>query len=395
LLEAVRVRPRILPVALIVSAGVVVSMHVGKLPPALPLLRDEFGMTLVQASFLVSFFQLAGMLFGLVGGMVADRLGPRRVMLSGIVIASAGSASGALAEGATALLASRALESAGFILTVLPGPALLARTVDATRLRLVMGFWGAYMPLGMSLGLALAPIGYAWAGWRAVWWAIALGSLAVAAAIALRVPPDDPGRRVHGSMSLVRDTVSSPRAWLLALTFGCYSSQWIAVFSFLPTLYDETGISLALAGTLTAIGAAFNIAGNLASGALLQRGLSRTTLLVAGSASMIVGAWMSFGSDAPFWLRYAGVILFSSMAGLIPGTLFATAPYFAPHAGAVSTTTGLMQQGSAIGQFVSPPVVAAVAVASAGWHNTWLVTGAMSVAVIALAIAFVPAGRVR
>jgi MFS transporter, CP family, cyanate transporter len=403
------------PVALIVAAGVVVSMHVGKLPPALPLLREEFGMTLVQASFLVSLFQLAGAMFGVFGGMVADRLGPRRVMLGGLVIAAAGSAAGALAGDAATLLASRAIESAGFILAVLPGPALLARTVDVSRLRLVMGCWSAYMPAGMGLGLALSPIGQAWFGWRPVWWAIAVLSLAVAWAIAAIVPPDRrdfavahdvPGDRADpvaarlaaprpqaAWLALVRDTLAAPRSWLLALTFGCYSSQWIAVFGFLPTFYREGGVSLEVAGALTAVGALSNVTGNVASGALLQRGLSRTTLIAAGSASMLAGAWLCFGTDLPLAVRFAGVLLFSSMAGLIPGTLFATTPFYAPHAGAVSTTTGLMQQGSALGQVASPPVVAAVAVASAGWHNTWLVTGTMSVVVFGLAFVFAALDR--
>jgi MFS transporter, CP family, cyanate transporter len=387
------------PVALIVAAGVVVSMHVGKLPPALPLLRDEFAMTLVQASFLVSLFQLAGVLFGIFGGMVADRFGPRRVMIAGLLVAAAGSAAGALATDVAAMLASRALESAGFILTVLPGPALLARSVPLSRIRLVMGGWGAYMPAGMSLGLALSPIGYAWFGWRPVWWAIAFGCVAVAWAIAAVVTPDpsgagDAGTRPRATwLALVRDTLAAPRAWLLAATFACYSSQWIAVFSFLPTFYKDAGVALELAGVLTAVGAAFNMTGNIASGLLLQRGLSRTALIAAGSLAMLAGAWLCFGTDLPFAARYAGVLLFSSMAGLIPGTLFATTPFYAPHAGAVSTTTGLMQQGSALGQFVSPPVVAAVAVASGGWHNTWVATGTMSMLVFALAFAFAAVDR--
>jgi MFS transporter, CP family, cyanate transporter len=383
----------LLPVGLIVSAGIAVSMHVGKLPPALPLLREEFGMTLVQASFLMSFFQIAGMLFGLFGGMVADRLGPRRVMLAGLSIVAVGSAGGALSADAATLLASRAVESAGFILTVLPGPALIARSVSPVRLRLVMGFWGAYMPAGMSAALVLSPLVYQAWGWRPVWWAIAALSVGIAGAIAAAVPADPRDRKPTGSVALVRETLGAPRVWLLAGTFGCYSSQWIGVFSFLPTLYAESGVPLTLAGTLTAVGAAVNVTGNLMSGALLQRGLSRATLLAAGALSMLIGAYLCFGADASFAVRYGGVLLFSSMAGLIPGTLFASTAYYAPHPRAVSTTTGLMQQGSAIGQFVSPPVIAAVAAASGGWHNTWVATGSMSVLVLALALVFARVDR--
>ena len=61
------------PLAAVMAAAVIVSLNVGKLPPALPMLREEFGLDLVAASLLVSFFQLAGMHEGrdVVVGVVA------------------------------------------------------------------------------------------------------------------------------------------------------------------------------------------------------------------------------------------------------------------------------------------------------------------------------------
>jgi len=371
--------------AAVLTAAIVVSLNVGKLPPALPALRAEFGLDLVAASLLVSFFQLAGMLLGLFGGMLADRFGPRRVMRVGLVVAAAGSMLGALAPSMAVLLASRAVESAGFILAVLPGPALLARGVPPGRLRGVMGAWSAYMPVGMALALALSPLAYESVGWRAVWWAVALASLAMAALLGRVVAPDPAGRAPHGALSLVRDTLRSPRPWVLAVAFGCYASQWMGVFSFLPTLYTEAAVPLALAGTLTAIGVAVNVIGNLSSGVLLQRGVPRPVLIAVAAVSMIVGAWLCFGSDAPFAVRYAGVLLFSAVGGLIPGTLFASTPAYAPHPRAVATTTGLMQQGSTLGQFLSPPLIAAVHAASGGWQHTWWATGALALGDLAMA----------
>jgi CP family cyanate transporter-like MFS transporter len=371
--------------AAILVAAIVVSLNVGKLPPALPLLREEFAIGLVAASLLVSFFQLAGMLLGLFGGMLADRLGPRRVMRAGLVVAAVASALGAAATDVPVLLASRALESAGFILTVLPGPALLARTTPAARLRGTMGAWSAYMPAGMALGLALTPLAYPVVGWRPVWIAIGAASLAMAALLGRLVPPDPVGRVPDGALGLVRDTLRSPRPWVLAAAFGCYASQWMGVFAFLPTLYLEAGVPLALAGALTALGVAVNVSGNLASGVLLQRGVPRWAPIAAAAASMIVGAWLCFGSDAPFAVRYAGVLLFSAMGGLIPGTLFASTARDAPHPRAVGTTTGLMQQGSTLGQFLSPPLIAAVHSASGGWQHTWWATGALAVGDLACA----------
>ena len=44
----------------VMTAGVVAALHVGKLPPALPGLKDALGIFLLQAGFLLSLVQLAG-----------------------------------------------------------------------------------------------------------------------------------------------------------------------------------------------------------------------------------------------------------------------------------------------------------------------------------------------
>jgi cyanate permease len=160
----------------------------------------------------------------------------------------------------------------------------------------------------------------------------------------------------------------------------------MSVFGFLPTLYQQQGVAATTAGMLTALGAAVNMIGNFGAGLLMQRGWPRHWLLIAAALIMLSAAWIIFGSAAPFPVRYAALLAFSAGGGLIPGTLFASTPSFAPNASTVSTTAGLMQQGSAVGQFLTPPLIALVVSSSGGWSATWQVTGAMACANIALAL---------
>ncbi|MCX7275204.1 MAG: MFS transporter [Burkholderiales bacterium] len=357
----------LLPVAIVLLAGMVAALNIGKLPPSMPALRQMFSLTLVQASYLVSIFQLAGLSLGLFGGLLADRFGPRRVMSVGLSLLALSSGAGAFAGDAVTLLVLRALESAGFILTVLPGPALLRRGVDPARLSWALGCWGCYMPAGMATMMLATPWLIGRWGWTSAW-AVCAALAALTLLVLQRVPPD--ARRTDASHSvarLARDTLGSPGPWWLALCFGLYAGQFIAMFSFLPTVYLAAGISAALAGSLSALGVAVNVLGNLAAGVLLTRGVPRQWLIAGTSLVMAAGAGAAFAEALPFGLRFVAVLCFSAAGGLIPGTLFATAPRFAPHAGAVSTTTGLMQQGSAIGQALSPPLVAAVASGPGGW----------------------------
>jgi hypothetical protein len=83
-------------------------------------------------------------------------------------------------------------------------------------------------------------------------------------------------------------------------------------------------------------------------------------------------------SAATAALRYAAVLLFSAVGGLIPGTLFSLALRVAPGDHAVASTVGFMQQWSAAGQFAGPPLVAAAAVAVGGWQFTGVATGVVA-----------------
>ncbi|HWI77947.1 MAG TPA: MFS transporter, partial [Ramlibacter sp.] len=73
---------RVDPAFLIVLGGVSAALHIGKLPTALPVLRDAMGVTLVQAGFLLSLVQLAGMTLGLAVGLAADSWGLKRTMVA-------------------------------------------------------------------------------------------------------------------------------------------------------------------------------------------------------------------------------------------------------------------------------------------------------------------------
>ncbi|MFM1925380.1 MAG: hypothetical protein RIT44_1186 [Pseudomonadota bacterium] len=388
---------------LVVLAGGVAAMQVGKLSPALPALQTELGFSLVQAGFLLSIVQLSGLSVAVFMGLWADVVGLKRTMLRGLWLLALASALGGLATSVTALLVLRAIEGLGFLCVALPAPALIRRLVPTEKLSGMLGVWGAYMPMGTALALLFGPLFIPAWGWAAWWWLFALLAVAMALGLAKGVP-DDPcpvsaltsphGQAVHAapgaqsprsheafnassSASLsawtrLRRTLRAPGPWWVALTFAMYSGQWLAVVGFLPSIYAAAGLSGALLGVLSALAAAVNVFGNMAAGRCLQRGWAPQKTLWLGFAAMALGSTWAF---APFtqewpWLRYAGVLLFSGLGGLVPGTLFSLAVRLAPGEQQVATTVGWVQQLSALGQFAGPPAVATVAAMAGGWHLT-------------------------
>jgi cyanate permease len=178
----------------------------------------------------------------------------------------------------------------------------------------------------------------------------------------------------------------------VATAFAAYSAQWLSVIGFLPTIYGQAGLAAGVAGAATALAALVNMVGNIGSGKLLQRGVAPQNLLYFGFGAMGLGGFLAFADiwgaadgALAFGLRYASVLVFSMVGGLVPGTLFSLAVGLAPGERTVSTTVGWMQQWSSFGQFAGPPLVAWVASAAGGWQMSWLVLGACSLAGLVLA----------
>lgn len=386
------------PAFVVILAGVVAAVHLPKLIPALPVLQQELGLSLVQAGFLLSTVQIAGMALGLVIGLAADGLGLRRSMLTGLVTLSLASAAGGFADGAMPLLTLRVAEGVGFLLAVTPAPGLIRRIVTPQRLGRLLGLWSAYMPFATATALLGGPWVILHLGWQALWWLLAALSLILAVWV-WRVVPADPQTgeksaplpRVQ-AWGRVQLTLSRRGPWLVALCFSVYACQWLAVIGFLPTMYAQAGIALGATAGLTALAAAVNIVGNVVSGRLLGAGKAPQQLLYVGYGVMALSALFAYfdltpwvGPGNAFLIQYVAVLVFSMVGGVIPGTLFALAVKLAPSESTVSTTIGWMQQWSAIGQFFGPPLVALVASRMGSWQWTWVVTGFFALAGMLLA----------
>ncbi len=371
----------------LIISGVVAALQIGKLSPALPELSASLGLSLMQAGFLLSLVQLAGMSLALVVGLSADGVGLRRSMLMGLIVLGLASAMGSLAQSAAALMFWRAIEGLGFLWVTLPAPGLIRKQVSEQQVRKLLGYWGAYMPAGTALTLLLGPLWLPVWGWQTWWCLFAVLSWGMALVLWRLVPADVSPSLAQAAQSpldlqvawpqRLRETLTARGPWLVALSFAMYSGQWLAVVGFLPSIYTQAGLTGATLGALTAIAAAVNMIGNMASGRLLQKGIHPSVLLSLGFGAMAFGAFLAFSHwtfSVP-WLRYAGVLMFSACGGLVPGTLFSLSVRLAPHERNVSTTVGWMQQCSAAGQFAGPPTVAWLASQVGGWQWTWVATG--------------------
>ena len=94
--------------------GIFAATQIGKLPPAIPALREAFGASLVQMGWVASIFNLVAACGGLATGIVADRFGRRTLLKAGLALLGFGALTGVTGDGLPMLFVSRIVEGLGF-----------------------------------------------------------------------------------------------------------------------------------------------------------------------------------------------------------------------------------------------------------------------------------------
>ncbi|MBL6613383.1 MAG: MFS transporter [Reyranella sp.] len=362
----------------------VAAFHVGKVPPAIPSIRDDLGASLRQAGWLLSLVNLTAAMGGMIIALTVDRFGHRRLVVLGTALGFAASLLGAFAGSIDLLLVWRFLEGLGFIIVTVSLPTLILRVTDPGDRQRTMTIWSCYMPAGAGAMMLMAAVILPGSSWRAVWLVASAASLLMLLALLLRAVPRHELDAHRGSrrpiLHEVAEVATSGGPLAIALCFGAYSCCWLAIVGFLPTLQVERlGFSTSTAAMVTALVTGVNVAGNLMSGWLLQRGVPRVAMITGAAVTMAFCTAGIFVDGVPDLWRLLLAGLYSAVIGLVPGALFTALPVHAPRPELVGASTGLLMQGSNIGGLIGPPITGAL-VASGGWPAAaWLTSVALGI----------------
>jgi len=371
-----------------IFAGVVGACAFGKMSPALPLLKTEVGLSLIEAGWLVSSFNALAAAGAILFGVLADRIGPLRFCVSGVILVGAGSALGVLVSGAGALIALRLLEGLGFLAIIVSAPSLIAASTAPERSGIAFGLWSTYMPVGVSWVVVSSPPLLDRFGWRGVWLLVALA--AAVCATMLLAQSRHYARVASGtrrSLASVRHSFAQPEPWLLGLAFAMFAIQHVTLIVWLPTYLLETrGIAGVMAALLTAFAVFVNCFGNLLGGWLIQRDLPRGRIIAATfvvTSLLFVGIFASGLSDS---LRYALAVLYSFIGGTIPTVALSAGMRYARSPAEIGAIQGLIISITHIGIFFGTPLVAASVTWGGSWDAVlWVMLGCAAVALAAAA----------
>ena len=340
-------RPRWYFFVALVSITFIGPLSIHLFIPAMPAVKEEFGVSTGIAQLTLSLGMLAMAFFTVAYGGLSDRYGRKRVLLGGLVLFTCGAASCMAAANLPMLLGGRILQGAGAGCGVVLARAIARDVYGQDRVAQVI----AYLTAAYVLGPMFAPpIGGQLTtlfGWRALFVLASAVGLLVILAVAFAVP-ETRTRNIGGSRSVFagyRSLLRRPRFVGFMLQPGMMSAAFYTqatAASFLAA--ERLGADAAKIGVWFFAFPIGFMAGSFISGRIgASRSIEFMTIL-GGVIGVVNGALLAG------WLYFGGV----SMAALyIPGFFVSLAqglsmPY--AQAGAMAVDTELA--GSASGAVV-------------------------------------------
>jgi MFS transporter, DHA2 family, methylenomycin A resistance protein len=232
---------------------------------ALPSVAHGLSVKGSSTSAVLSAYFAAYALLLIPGGELVDRLGARRLALTGLALFAVGAAAGAVSQTFGELIVARVIQGAG---AGLVSPAALAGAVSgfpAQRRGAALGIWGASAGMSNLVGPLLGGLLTVAFGWRADWWALVPLTIVAAVAIARVVPGVIHGAAADGPAGAAVNRIVLVATLIAALTFGVMIGAFYIAEQYLQRVAGFSALGAAAALVLVAllVGAAAPLAGKL------------------------------------------------------------------------------------------------------------------------------------
>ncbi|MBV8700392.1 MAG: MFS transporter, partial [Bradyrhizobium sp.] len=188
---------RVMLMLLVVMTGIApVSLYL--LVPALPKLATTFGRDISIAQMTVSLYMVGIACSQIIMGPLSDRFGRRPVLLAGLSLMVAASIACSFAETLPQLIAARFLQALGGASGMVVSRAIIrdlyARDQVGAKISLVI----AVMMIAQMLSPLTGGLIETVFGWRAIFYAVTIGAIAVAVGIAIALPETRRDRAAGG-----------------------------------------------------------------------------------------------------------------------------------------------------------------------------------------------------
>jgi sugar phosphate permease len=335
-----------------------------------PAIRDEFDVSLSRVGVLLASLWVGTILTLLAWGLLADRLGERVVLGTGLA------ACGALAVAAgwagdfwTLVILLFLASAAGASVNAASGRAVMQWFAPEER-GLALGIRQTAIPVGVGIGAVVLPSLESAGGLEAAF--AFLGALCTAAAlVAVIVIREAPARDAELEGDAIPWTLRDRRLWTLSLGSGLYLFGQIPLMSFAVLfLYDVHGMSAARAGGVLAAFQAGAVLTRIGAGRVSDRLGNRLRPLrwigLASAGGLLTTALVA---DAELALVIVVIVLAGAISMAWNGLSLTAA---AELAGRARSGAAIGFQQTALGVIgVVVPVVFAALVEATSWQTAF------------------------
>lgn len=371
------------------AAGLGAAAQFGKISVLFDQLQAQYaGQGVVALGLVVSIVGMVGLVFGTTAGLFVARVGPRRAIVAALVMGAAMSALQALQPGFGLMIASRIVEGVSHLAIVVVGPTLIAELSTERYRGLAMTLWSSFFGVTYTVLALLAPVLVGWGGAVALFLAHAGWMAAIAALLAVMLPPDPDAQAKTLGGGLLRQHATiyaSPRLAAPAMGFLCYTFLYVALLTLLPTEVPDSHRALVAAGMPL-----FSIVVSLTLGVWALSRVSAVRLVQLGYLAAIpgfVGLGLFWGQGAAM---AASALWLSGALGIVQGASFASIPQLNATPDDRARAAGAIAQLGNLGTTTGTPVLAALLVQAGA---VALASASVVLCVLGLAVHAVQASR--
>lgn len=343
---------RVVLLLLVVMTGIApISLYI--LVPALPVLATTFGRDISIAQMTVSLYMVGIALSQLIMGPLSDKFGRRPVLLSGLALMVAASVACIFAETLPQLIAARFVQALGGASGMVVSRAIIRDIYERDRVASMISLVIAALMIGQMVSPLTGGLIETAFGWRAIFYAVTIGALAVAVGIAIALPETRRNRAVGsgGFRSDVRTLIKS-RAFIGYVMCQVLASQIIFTFAGGGPyiVVTQMGRTSAEYGAWFATTGFAYLVGNLLCVRFAPRH-SLEKLIWFGLALQLCGSllnllWSFTGwNEAPAWLFGTQMIVMVGNAFVMANSAAGAISIRPEAAGTASGAMGFLQQG--------------------------------------------------
>lgn len=346
-----------------------IALGYGVISPALPTFARTFGVSIKAVTFLVTVFSLSRLCFAPVSGVLAQRLGERRIYIGGLLIVAVSTAACAFSQAYWQLLVFRVFSGIGSTMFYVSALGLMIHISPPDARGRIAGLFTTSFMVGAVGGPAVGGLAAGW-GLTAPFVVYGLAMLGVAMVLfyslrnsALAAPPP-PTRSTVTMREALR--IRAYRSALLSNFATGWSAFGLRVALVPLFISDVMGRGVGVIGVVLAAFAGGNALAVVPSGYLSDRMGRRTLLIVGLVTSGLATGWLGFVSTLPTFLVAAAVV--GAMTGIFMSPLQAAVADILGSEARAGLPVATVQMMSDLGAIVGSLVVGW---AAEQWSYTW------------------------